>query len=41
MKIILEDMWNQDIIFLIYQILGSAGPVQQKIKLPSPYGKLF
>ena len=25
------------IIILIYQKLGSVGPVQQKIKLPSPY----
>ena len=25
------------IIILIYRKLGSVGPVQQKIKLPSPY----
>ena len=29
------------IIILIYRKLGSVGPIQQKIKLPSPYIQVF
>ena len=41
MKIILEDIYKIIIvIILICQNVGSVGSVQQKIKLPSPNGKL-
>ena len=29
-----------EIIILIYRKLGSVGPIQQKIKLPLPYGDI-